>query len=195
MFKYKLYSALLTISLVTLLITGCANTPPASEPTPTSVLEDTTWILESYGEPGNLQAVLEGTEITALFDSTEGQVRGSAGANHYFGGYQINGNQLSIQQIAHTEMFRLDPEGVMEQANTQQEQEYQYLNALQSAESYQIQDGKLQVDCGGRILIYTAQADEEGPSTTTTITPESELETTTTEAPMESAILAHIGKD
>ncbi|MFC2004700.1 META domain-containing protein [Chloroflexota bacterium] len=147
MFKSKLYPVLLMVSIVTLLIAGCAQTPPASEPAPTSDLEDVTWILESYGEPGDLKAVLEGTEITALFDSTEGHVRGSAGANSYSGGYQINENELSIQQIASTEMFRLDPEGVMDQ-------EYQYLKELQSAESYEIQDGRLQINCGEQILIY-----------------------------------------
>lgn len=116
----------------------------------TSGLEDIAWTLESYGEPGNLQTVLEGTEITALFDSTEGLVRGSAGVNSYSGSYQISKSEVSIQQIAWTEMYRLDPEGVMEQ-------EQQYLKALQAAESFQIQGGKLQINFGGQILIYTAE--------------------------------------
>ncbi len=110
-------------------------------------LEDITWILEFYGEPESLQTVLEGTEITALFDSAEGQVTGSAGANNYSGAYQISKNKLSIQEIAHTEMYRLDPEGIMEQ-------EEQYLRALTAAESYEISVGKLQITSGNQVLIF-----------------------------------------
>ncbi len=111
------------------------------------LLEDITWVLESYGEAESLQTVLAGTEITALFDSGEGQISGSAGANNYFGGYQISKNKLSIQEIAHTEMYRLDPEGVMEQ-------EDDYLKTLQGAESYEISVGKLQITSGNQVLIF-----------------------------------------
>lgn len=110
-------------------------------------MENITWILESYGEQGDLQAVLEGTETTALFDSAEGQVTGSAGANTYSAAYQINKNKLSIQAIARTEMYRLDPEGIMDQ-------EEQYLKALQAAESYEIEDGKLQITSANQVLIF-----------------------------------------
>ncbi len=110
-------------------------------------LEDITWLLESYGEPESLQTVLEGTEITAIFDSDEGQVTGNAGANNYFGSFQINKDKISIQQIGHTEMYRLDPEGVMEQ-------EQQYLKALQSAKSYEIEDGKLQITSANQVLVF-----------------------------------------
>ncbi len=110
-------------------------------------IEDITWILESYGEQRDLQAVLEGTEITAIFDSAEGQISGSAGANQYFGGYQISKDKLSIQEIAHTEMYRLDPEGVMEQ-------EAYYLKTLQAAEGYEISVGKLQITAGNQVLIF-----------------------------------------
>ncbi len=109
--------------------------------------ENITWILESYGEQGDLQAVLEGTEITALFDSAEGIVSGSAGANNYSGAYQISKNKLSIQEITHTEMYRLDPEGVMEQ-------EDYYLKTLQAAESYEISVGKLQITSANQVLIF-----------------------------------------
>lgn len=119
-------------------------------PSQTDALENITWVLQSYGEQGNLQTVLQGTEITAVFDGTEGQVHGSAGCNNYFGSYQSINNKLSIQEIAYTEMYCLDPEGVMEQ-------EEQYLKAIQAAESFQIQDGKLQINSGDQILVYTAE--------------------------------------
>ncbi len=113
-------------------------------------LEDITWILESYGAAESLQTVLAGTEITAIFDSAEGIVSGFAGANSYSAAYQISEDKLSIQAITHTEMYRLDPEGVMEQ-------EQQYLKALQVAESYEIMDGKLRITCGAEVLIFVAK--------------------------------------
>ncbi len=139
---------LLSISLaLVLVVVGLAGCSPDN--TAAGGLEDITWILESYGEQRDLQAVLEGTEITAIFDSAEGQVTGSAGANNYFGGYQTSKNELTIQQIAQTEMYRLDPEGVMDQ-------EAQYLKALQSAESYEISAGKLSITAGSKVLIFRA---------------------------------------
>ncbi len=139
---------LLIIGLVLVLaivsVAGCTSEEPSVSH---GGLEDITWLLESYGEQGDLQAVLEGTEITALFDSAKGQVSGSAGANNYSGAYQISKNKLSIQEIAHTEMYRLDPEGVMEQ------EEY-YLKTLQTAETYEISAGKLQITSGNQVLIF-----------------------------------------
>ena len=116
----------------------------------TDALENTTWVLQSYGEPGNLKAVLEGIEITATFESTEGRVSGSAGCNTYSGDYHISDSKLSIPLIVSTEIGCLEPEGIMEQ-------ELQYLKALQAAESYQIQDEKLEINCGAQILVFAAQ--------------------------------------
>ena len=115
----------------------------------TVAIEGTTWALESYGEQGNQQAVLEGTEITATFESAEGQVKGSAGCNNYFGGYQVDKNKLSISMLAHTEMYCMEPEGVMEQ-------ETQYLRLLSAAESYEIIDGKLQIIADSQLLVFKA---------------------------------------
>jgi len=120
------------------------------EPEQEVALEDTLWALQSYGEPDNLKAVLADTEITATFDSAEKRVNGSAGCNSYFGDYQLSDNTLTFLVIGHTEMYCMEPEGAMEQ-------ETQYLKTLNSAESYQVKDGTLQVNSGDEILIYTAK--------------------------------------
>ena len=122
---------------MTLLAGACTKSAPAHAPT--EGLEDTRWILESYGETGKSKTVLEGIEITATFDSTEGQVRGSAGCNTYSGDYHIKDSKLSIPLIVSTEMGCLEPEGIMEQ-------ELQYIEALQAAERFQIRDGKLEIN-------------------------------------------------
>ena len=114
-------------------------------------LENTNWVLESYGEQGNLQTVLEGTEITAIFDSAEGQLSGSTGCNSYFASYEANGNKLSISAIAHTEMYCDAPEGVMEQ-------EREYLTLLLDAATFQVEDSQLMISSsGGQVLIFSAQ--------------------------------------
>jgi heat shock protein HslJ len=129
-----------------------AETPTVTPlPTTTSALEDTKWILESYGELVNLEHVLTDTRITAEFVSSEGTVEGSAGCNSYSGSYEVEDSQLSIPgPIAATEMYCADPEGVMEQ-------EQQYLEILQAAESYSIEEEELQINCGDQVLIYAAE--------------------------------------
>ena len=148
MFKSKLYPLMAIVILASILIAGCTETTRAGD------LEDIKWVLESYGEQGNLASVIEGTRITATFESAESEVSGSAGCNSYFGGYEID-DGLSITALAHTEMYCMDPEGVMDQ-------ETEYLKLLGAAESYRVQDNKLQINCGNRlVLIYTEQAEEE----------------------------------
>ena len=111
-------------------------------------LEDKKWTLQSYGEPGNLKDVIVDTEITAEFVSSEGTVKGSAGCNSYFGSYELEGSQLSIPgPIGATEMYCVEPEGVMEQ-------EQEYLATLQLAESYEINDDELTIHCGNQVLIF-----------------------------------------
>lgn len=122
-----------------------------------SDIEDKEWVLESFEESGNLVAPIAGTEITLTFDSTKDQVRGSAGCNSYFGGYKANGTKLSIDQLGHTEMYCMDPEGTMDQ-------ETNYLSALINAKSYELKDGKLLIDCGEQTLMFVTR--ENLPSTT-----------------------------
>ncbi|MFC2010336.1 META domain-containing protein [Chloroflexota bacterium] len=143
MVKTKHYLVLALTIISSLLVIGCGKATPADD------FEDIAWVLESLGEPGNLTPVIEGTRITATFESDEGQVRGSAGCNSYFGGYELNG-KLSIEMLAHTEMYCMEPEGVMDQ-------EYQYLSTLNTAESYEIEDGKLRISCSEQVLVFTRE--------------------------------------
>ena len=123
--------------------------------------ENITWVLDSYGQPGNLQAVLRDTEITVEFESEGGQVVGSAGCNRYFGAYELDGNKLSIVgPIGSTKMAC--PEQIMEQ-------EQEYMKSLQAAVSVLIEDGELQITSGEQVLVFRRQAldDEEETLTAT----------------------------
>ena len=120
-------------------------------PRETVTLEDTAWVLESYGELGYLRDVIADTEITAEFVSAEGTVKGSAGCNSYFGGYEVEGNQISIPgPIGATEMYCVEPEGIMEQ-------EQEYLTMLQNAETYDIKDDQLRILTGDEVLIFEVE--------------------------------------
>jgi heat shock protein HslJ len=111
-----------------------------------AALEDTTWLLQSYGEAGNLQAVLEDTEVTAEFTSKEKTVKGSAGCNSYSGGYELDKNKLTLPGPIISTMMACD-EPIMDQ-------ETAYLSALQSAESFEIDGEQLRINCGQKVLIF-----------------------------------------
>lgn len=116
--------------------------------------EDREWLLESYGESDDAQTVIEGTEITATFDSDKHEARGSAGCNSYFGDYEVNVRGLSIPLVGSTEMACMEPAGVMNQ-------EYQYLQLLMHAESYKIEGGKLRITCSdGSVLVFRSDQKE-----------------------------------
>ena len=116
-----------------------------------AMLEDIKLFLRSYGEQGNLKEIIEGTEITATFNSSEGQVSGSAGCNIYGGRYQITGSMLSFSEIYFTEMACMSPEGVMEQ-------EQEFLTLLSSAQSFQADDTTLTIFCSGGLQLYFTTA-------------------------------------
>jgi heat shock protein HslJ len=117
-----------------------------------SLIENYTWVLTSYGESGNMQAPLEGTEITIFFDSKERTVSGSGGCNHYSGTYTLDGLDLTIgEDMAVTEMWCGEEKG---------EQERQYLETLAAAESFQINQGKLVIYCGQQILNFIRQEEQ-----------------------------------
>ncbi len=108
-------------------------------------LEDHLWILERYGG----EEMLADTRITAEFK--DNQVTGTAGCNNYFASYERTDSTLEVGQIGATRMMCSDPEGIMEQ-------ESGYLALLESANTYQIEAGRLKVQnaSGEVVLIYNA---------------------------------------
>ncbi len=131
-------SVLLAIVLLIIpVLTACAGADEA--------LEDTDWVLEYYGEEDNLAPALQGSEPSARFNSDDGQVSGSAGCNHYFAVYELDGENLTIRDMGSTEMWC---EGKMDQ-------EREFMDILNMAESYQVTDDELRITGGGAILIFS----------------------------------------
>jgi putative lipoprotein len=108
-------------------------------PRETLTLEDTAWVLEAYGNKESFKGQIENTEITIEFKSAEGNFGGSGGCNNYFGGYEINKNELIIKSPIGSTMMAC-PEPIMEQ-------EQEYFKLLETTETYQIQNGKLIISC------------------------------------------------
>lgn len=129
--------AIVVMALAILLI-GCGSGPADS-----SSLQGTQWVLVTLGG----QAPLPDTAPSAEF-STD-QISGSTGCNSYFGTYTVNGSELSIGDVASTEMWCMEPEGVMDQ-------EQAFLAVLASVASYRLAEGRLELldGVGGVILIF-----------------------------------------
>ena len=129
--------------LITLGAAGCSSSSCGAD------LEGKTWALESYGDPSNPTSVIKDTRVTAEF--VEGEINGNAGANNYSGSCKTDGTNLTFGPIAATEMYRMDPEGVMDQ-------EYAYLQALDKAVRYEVKDGKLIITgTDGQVLTFAAE--------------------------------------
>ncbi len=136
--KTGLKLLLAPLLLVALAFTACA--------TSTGAIEGVTWVLDSYGPPGNLQPVLPDAETSAEFNHDDAQVAGSAGCNRYFGSYQLDGNKLSFTGPLGSTMMAC-PELIMEQ-------EMAYLRVLQLAETYEIDGDELWIYSGDQVLVF-----------------------------------------
>ena len=95
-------------------------------------LEGSSWQVISYNNGKEaVVSIIIGSEITANFGE-DGQLTGNAGCNQYSAPYKTEGDNISIETAAATEMACFEPEGVMEQ-------EQLYLAALEMAETYKIE--------------------------------------------------------
>ncbi|MFC1955921.1 META domain-containing protein [Chloroflexota bacterium] len=105
-------------------------------------IEDTAWRLELYDEKGDLKAPLvEDTEITIEFRSTESKFGGSGGCNNYFGSYEITKNELTIKPPIGSTMMACT-ESIMNQ-------EQEYFKLLETTETFKMDDNKLTITCSG----------------------------------------------
>jgi heat shock protein HslJ len=115
-------------ALVLLSLTACGGAGSAAG----DALDGTSWDLMAYRK----SKPIPGTTITATFE--DGQLRGSAGCNTYFGSYQVDGDVINVGQLGMTEMACLEPDGVMDQ-------ELMYLDFLGDARIFHFSNGQLQI--------------------------------------------------
>jgi heat shock protein HslJ len=113
------------------------NTP---YPAPAMSLTGGTWRLVNYGRGGMEDSVIDGSEITLMFQA-DGKIAGSAGCNSYFGSYTVNGETLTISQMGATLKACVE-ENLMEQERV-------YLSALEAAERYIFEEDRLIIQYDG----------------------------------------------
>ncbi len=122
----KKRNMLVLAAMLLMMVGGCVNSDTPSG----DILDGTSWTLYAYRKT----LPIEGTTITANFK--DGEVRGSAGCNSYFGSYQVDGSRIQIGDLAMTLMACPAPDGVMEQE--------QYITQfLQDAQTLRMSEGRL----------------------------------------------------
>jgi heat shock protein HslJ len=108
-------------------------------------LEGTPWQLTAFANGGVVHSLIEGSEVTAMFQ--EGQIRGNASCNQYFAAYRLDGDRLEVGDIGATKM---GCEALI------MKQEQTFMNALRTAQSYEINGRRLTLLHPGGALIFIA---------------------------------------
>ena len=128
----------IAVMALTVLIVACGAGPAGG-----ADLQDTRWGLVTLEGESPLPDRAPSAEFA------EDQISGSTGCNTYFGTYEVSGDELSIGAVAVTEMWCMEPEGVMDQ-------EKAFLNALNTVASYQVETGRLELynEAGTQILVF-----------------------------------------
>ncbi|MCO6449698.1 MAG: META domain-containing protein [Caldilineales bacterium] len=115
-------------------------------PGPAVSIEDTEWLLAGYeSASGGMVGAVLGSGASTRFSG--GDVSGSTGCNDFNGSYEIDGEMLSISELASTRKFCETPPGVMGQ-------ESQVLDLLPQVASYQIKQTTLELsDADGTVIL------------------------------------------
>ena len=122
-----------------------ALVPGAIAQTGSNILVGTQWQLVSYGAPGAETPVLAGSSPTLMFES-ENQLTGHGGCNGFGGGYAVQGDTLTVQDVVSTLMACADQEV------TRQEQAY--LEGLRFAQRYELAGDRLVISYLGGQLTF-----------------------------------------
>jgi len=134
----KARSLIIVVTAIAVLLVGCGSSQDDG-----SALQGTRWVLVTLGG----ESLLPGRAPSVEF--AEDQISGSAGCNTYFSTYEVSGDELSIGDIAVTEMWCMEPEGLMDQ-------ETAFLAALNTVASYQVDAGRLELynEAGTQVLVF-----------------------------------------
>jgi len=124
----------------------------------TTMLEGTRWelvsLLDADGQTG---ALLPGSEVFAEFKNS--RLTGKGGCNNFFGGYTVDGNNLTVSPLGST---------MMACAEDLMRQEAAFLTALQSAATFAIDGDQMQIMNAAGDTVLTMVAAE--PVTLTGVT-------------------------
>ena len=140
--------SVLLVCIFSLLLAACSTAPQATDtPQATAVgtsaaptsLDGTRWVLESLGANGEDSPVIPGSILTLQFQPN-GQVSGNSGCNSFGGSYEVRDSRITFLNLVSTLMACAD--------NAVNQQESQYLQALNSAVAYELAADRLTITYG-----------------------------------------------
>jgi heat shock protein HslJ len=137
---FEIIGAVVILSLTALAGISCVKVSNADK------LEGVTWVLNSYGDPGNLKAAVPDKEVTLTFDGEKKEVKGNGGVNAYGGDYEAGGSKLTISSLYRTMIAGTEP---------LMSQEVEFFKILASAQSFDIEDNELTITGTEGVLIFT----------------------------------------
>lgn len=123
-------------------------------------LEGPLWRLVEYrNAAGEMTPVLPDSEVTAQF--VAGNVNGSGGCNSYGGQYAYREPEISMDALVTTEMFCMEPEGVMDQETAF----YEAMNAAATVELTAEGQLRLLDESGETLLLFERDDEPAGEAT------------------------------
>ena len=139
---------LASVVLLSALVVGCGDDQEDL------ALVGTKWVMTTYAVTGAMKDALPTPTVDATFAAPKdgaGDVSGSGGINQYSGRYTVDGDKLTVGTISSTR--KAGAPAVMQQ-------ETDYLIALQTAATYQIDGDTLTIrsTSGVTVLTYVAAA-------------------------------------
>jgi heat shock protein HslJ len=140
----KLYEVLgLVVILALTVIAGVS----CSKGGPDANLYGVTWVLKSYGQPGNLTPVVTGKEPTLTLDKDKLTISGNGGVNGYGGDFTVKDNDITFSSVMHTLMASTD--------ETLNKQESSFFRILGSANNFQVDGKQLTITGTQGTLVFT----------------------------------------
>jgi heat shock protein HslJ len=141
---YKIEGDSLTITNNDTLLVLTKTTPGIEEPTAPASLTGS-WKLTSYGTADALSSALPDVETNLTFND-DGTVTGTSGCNGFGGGYVVEGDQITFNEIVST--LKLCDEPVMGQEEAMQQ-------VLTDTAAFKIDGNTLTLTNTDRVLVLT----------------------------------------
>lgn len=138
--------ALVILTSLALAAAGCGSGSDGAVTDPAAL--QGTWVAESFSGTDDLTPA--DPEVTTELTLDDGQATGTGGVNRFTTSYEATDDgSISFGMVASTRMA--GPDNAMSQ-------EAEFLTALESAEGFEINDGKLVLtDAGDNTLVVLAQ--------------------------------------
>jgi len=160
----KTLTKVFLIFILTFILCACKGGLPSNEVD----LDNSAWVLT---------AIDNYTEIIGIPPTLEFEgdmVSGNASCNIYSGSYQLRGETIIFGPLARTEMYCMEPEGVMDQ-------EQIYLEILGAAKRFELVDGLLTIysDAGKTLTFQTRNLVSVATNPPSTESPNQDLPTIT----------------